>query len=360
MDKYHPLKLPSSARTSSHRPKCYAISIDNLGPIQIPAFYVPQNQSNGKIEIKLHCSIFDSTELSFVGRTWKSDPFPTNRVNQAIPIQKFWIYLKSVPYESKWVILELVAQNRTKGVIINQISLGWTAIKLFTNTRALVDVHPDENQNDPLQRESKIKSQFLFQGSPSYLLINNDITSIPETAVKISYRLFTFKKLIRIAHLVSPETLIGPNNTLRGMGHGTGTVTGSHLKIPSTPYDKKWTKLFAVPFTVFTISSPMLTVPPGFESDILKKLTFIRKCNFGGNQDTSATIKRRELNISIYNGRSVITIPTIIQLHPQSSRSSVLGWDGDVKLRVHADVKLFSYLLICNFYIFCCTLHFIS
>ena len=45
------------------------------------------------------------------------------------------------------------------------MSLGWNVIKLFTNIRALIDVHPDENHNDPLQRESKLKSMFLFQGS---------------------------------------------------------------------------------------------------------------------------------------------------------------------------------------------------
>ena len=324
------MKLPTTAKLSTNRPHCYAICIDHLGPITIPAFYVPQNQSNGKVEIKLHCSIFDSTELCFVGRTWKSDPFPTNRVNQAVPIQKSWIYFKSVPYESKWIVLELVAQNRTKGVIVSQISLGWTVIKLFTNTRALVDVHPDENHNDPLQRESKIKSNFLFQGSPSYLLINNDITSIPEAGIKISYRLFTFKKMIRISHLISAETAVGPNDVIRGMGET--------LKIPSTPYDKAWGILFDLHFTVFVISSPVLTLPSGFESDILKKLVIIRKSSCGGTDQTAATIKQRELKISIYNGRTIISTPTVIQLHPQSMRSCVICWEGDIKLRVHADV----------------------
>ena len=118
------------------------------------------------MEILLYCSIFDSNQLCFIGRTWTSHPFPT-RNNQAMPIQKFWIYLKSIPNENKWIIVELVAQTRNEGVITSQISLGWTVVKLFANTRALIDVHRDENNNDPLQRESKLKSSFLFQGSPT-------------------------------------------------------------------------------------------------------------------------------------------------------------------------------------------------
>ena len=69
----------------------------------------------------------------------------------------------------------------------NKIIYKYTLIDKF--------IHSDENNNNPLQRESKLKINFLFQGSPTYLLINNDVNSIPQTCTKISFRLFTFKKL---------------------------------------------------------------------------------------------------------------------------------------------------------------------
>eukprot|EP01084_Bolivina_argentea_P069064 125717_1 len=343
VSKFKSLKLASTANEPQCKPQCYALCIDNLSPIQIPTWYTSQlqnqNNVNGKIEILLYCSIFDSKELCFIGRTWKSKPFQTNRNHQAIPIQKFWIYLKSIPYESKWIIIELVSQIRNEGVIINQISLGWTVIKLFTNIRALIDVHSDENNNNPLQRESKLKTNFLFQGSPTYLLINNDINSVPETSTKISFRLFTFKKLINISHLLCSETIIGCNNDIiQGLQDS--------VNIPSNPYDKLWRIIFDIKPTDFIISSPILTLNEGFENEILQKLTKIRKNNFCGSEKTTAKIIDRNLNISFYNQRNIITTPTIIQLQTHSIHSNVLCWNGDIKIRVNANLNNDCWLLI--------------
>eukprot|EP01083_Nonionella_stella_P316658 1149290_1 len=340
VSKLKALKLPSTAAQPQSKPQCFAICIDHLGPIQIPAFYIPPKGSNGKIEIVLHASIFDSNQLCFVGRTWKSKPFVTNNMNQALPIDKFWIYLKSAPYESKWIVLELAAQIRSEGVIVSQISLGWSVIHLFTNTRALVDVHPDQNHNDPLQRESKVKSCFLFHGSPSYLLINKDIDSIPESAIKISFRLFTFKKLINISHLLCSETIIGPHDIIPGLGHTA--------HIPNNPYQNTWNMVLHMKPIDFIVSSPVLALPEGFEVQILEELSKIRKNNFcAHNRDqTSARIIARQLNISFYNGSNIITTPTVIQLQTHAMNPSTLSWDGDIKIRVHANLEHSCWLLI--------------
>eukprot|EP00484_Ammonia_sp_Unknown_P005972 CAMPEP_0197074046 /NCGR_PEP_ID=MMETSP1384-20130603/210909_1 /TAXON_ID=29189 /ORGANISM="Ammonia sp." /LENGTH=1427 /DNA_ID=CAMNT_0042512887 /DNA_START=28 /DNA_END=4311 /DNA_ORIENTATION=- len=334
------LKLPSSSSSSctpadSKHTGCYAICVDNLGPIQIPSFFVPPSANHGKIEVLFHCSLFDANERAFVGRTWKSNALPSNG---PVGIQKYWFYLKSIPTESKWIVIELVAQLRDEGVIQNQISLGWNVIEIFANTRALIDVHPDENNNDPLQRESKLKTKFLFQGSPTYLLINSDISSIPESAIKFTFRLFTFKKLMKIQHLLSNDSMIGGENLISGLG--------AALRVPPSPYDRSWQHLFDIKPTDFVISSPVLTLPQGLEAEILDKLTKIRKENFGGSDATVATIMERELVISFYNAANIITVPCIIQVNPEQSNPNVLRWDGDIKVRVNANLQDNCWLLV--------------
>ena len=109
------------------------------------------------------------------------------------------------------------------------------------------------------------------------------------------------------------------------------------MKIPSSPYDKSWQILFDIKPNDFIVSSPFLTLPETFDNDILMKLTKIRKNGWCGTNETTAKIIERELNISFYNGRNMITPPTVIQL--QCFQNNILSWNGDIKIRVNANVK---------------------
>ena len=79
-----------------------------------------------------------------------------------------------------------------------------------------------------------------------------------------------------------------------------------------------------------------ITNGQGFENEILTKLTKIRKNGWRGNDKTVSKIIDRELQISFYNSRHSITPPTIIQL--QQTENNILSWNGDVKIRVNANV----------------------
>ncbi len=56
-----------------------------------------------------------------------------------------------------------------------------------------------------------------------------------------------------------------------------------------------------------------------------------------------ARIVGRNLSISFYNQRNIITIQTIIQLQTHVAHSNVVCWNtgSDIKIRVIANVKCF-------------------
>lgn len=117
------------------------------------------------------------------------------------------------PSEDRYLIIELVAQIRVSGVILNQISLGWLPIKAFLNLKGMKDVYHQninssaEVNRTAFQRESKSYSNHFNYGSPTYLLMNESIENLNAMQTQIKYRTFTFKVLVLLLFLLMTFSL---------------------------------------------------------------------------------------------------------------------------------------------------------
>ena len=312
--------------------------------MQIPNFFLQtKKHENDVVEISLRFSFYDSLQKCFVGQTWHQSKgncgIQTN--TNIFVVKNYWIYLKCIPIEAKWVVVELVTQLRTDNVVTLSIALGWTVLPIFSNVKALVDVHPTENEKDPLRRESKQKILTLFQGSPSYLLLSSNIDSMPQTSIVLKYKAFTFTRMNIISHLVCENSFVGYMDKLPCLDS----------QIPNNPFVDEWKNTLSLDIHKFFLTNPKVYIPSGFDSNIVQQLTSLRRMHFSNVTDFIVGIKRKLLLVSFYNGRSMISKTVTMDLESHEQNSNILLYSGTVHFTVPANVCKFSF---CTIY---CTLN---